>query len=172
MDRESPSRTSREWQPAVTSQFEFELPAAGATTLSLGDEINMTTYSQMIRWMIGRGHHDVVRSMIVESMGMRSQLPHPDPIEANARTHERTAIVIMLDCVGDHLLEEARGGVPNEMWRGLFDAWMSIDCPGLVDQAVVNQLRLNGMSDEVRLASLIPNSMKSNTEHVVGGNGG
>ena len=31
------SRSSREWQPAITSQFEFRLPSAGATTLSLGE---------------------------------------------------------------------------------------------------------------------------------------
>ena len=29
------SRTSRAWQPAIAFQFEFELPLAGATTLSL-----------------------------------------------------------------------------------------------------------------------------------------
>jgi len=133
------------------------------------EESSMTTYSQMIRWIVGHGHHDVARSMIVESMGMRSQLPHPDPIEASARTHERTAITIMLDCAADYIYEDARGGLPNEMCKCLFDAWMSIDCPGLVDQAVVNQLRLHGIYDEVTKGSLIPNSINKSTEQVADG---
>jgi hypothetical protein len=35
----NPSTTSREWQPAITSLFECELPTAGATTLSFSKDM-------------------------------------------------------------------------------------------------------------------------------------
>jgi hypothetical protein len=93
-------------------------------------------------------------------MDARSSVAHPDPIEAGARAHERVGMTIMMDCVSDYINDQANGRQSEALATSLFDAWIRMDCPGLVDGVVVNCLR------EHNLISLWMDSIKGhhNTE--------
>ena len=106
------------------------------------------TYRDLFEWLIALGHYDVARTIVSDSQGARSAEPHPDAIEAGARVHERMGIIIMLDCVCDYLHDREANVASSEMVYSLFDAWTRMDCPGLVDPVVVDQLRKNQLFDQ------------------------
>jgi len=107
----------------------------------------MKTYREMIAWLLEHQHHEVARSIVIGSAGVRSSEAHPDPIEAGARVHERVGMTIMMDCVSDYIHNHADGRQSDAMVASLFDAWLRMDCPGLVDPVVVERLREHNLFD-------------------------
>ena len=81
--------------------------------------------------------------MVSQSALKRSSVPHPDPVEASARQHELLGQTMMQDCVADYLHNIETGAPSNELVTLLYRSWIAMDCPGLVDSAVVAILNEN-----------------------------
>ncbi len=116
----------------------------------------MQTYSDMANWLVSRGATQPLREIVTESLSSRSPFPHPDPVDAQALLHARLGRSIMLCSVSDYLYHLQSGTPVMPLPRLMFEAWLAMDCPGLVDVVVVRVLERYALFDEFRASSKTP----------------